>query len=173
MRDCVIRRMTVEDIDAVVAIEDATFAHPWNTEAFQQELTRNVAARYLVAEKDGEVIGYAGAWIILDESHITNIAVAEQHRGHGYGRLLTESLLAYLSNLGAAYATLEVRRSNSRAQTLYGSLGFVGVGWRKKYYEDNGEDALLMVCEHMPPADPDFEEPETLHTADPGTQSAE
>ena len=160
--ECLIRRMTMADIDAVAAIEAATFAMPWSREAFLQELTRNVAARYLVAEADGQVVGYAGAWIILDESHITNIAIAEAYRGQGYGRKLTEGLMQYLSNLGAAYATLEVRRSNERAQNLYKSLGFVGVGWRKRYYEDNREDALLMVCDHMPPADPDFSEPETV-----------
>ncbi len=159
---CVIRRMTLEDLDAVVAIEAATFAMPWSKDSFYQELTRNVAARYLVAEVNGTVIGYAGAWIILDESHITNIAILEGYRGHGYGRKLTEGLMQYLSNLGAAYATLEVRRSNERAQNLYKSLGYVAVGWRKRYYEDNQEDALLMVCEHMPPADPDFTEAETV-----------
>ncbi len=159
---CVIRRMTLEDLDAVVAIEAATFAMPWSKDSFYQELTRNVAARYLVAEVNGTVIGYAGAWIILDESHITNIAILEGYRGHGYGRKLTEGLMQYLSNLGAAYATLEVRRSNERAQNLYKSLGYVAVGWRKRYYEDNQEDALLMVCEHMPPADPDFTEEETV-----------
>ena len=160
--ECIIRRMTLADVDQVVAIEAATFAMPWSKESFQQELTRNVAARYLVAELDGKVIGYAGAWVILDESHITNIAISEAYRGHGYGRKLTEALMQYLSNLGAAYATLEVRRSNERAQNLYKSLGYVGVGWRKRYYEDNREDALLMVCEHMPRAQEDFIEPETV-----------
>ena len=143
---------------AVCAIENATFAMPWSRESFLQELERNVAARYLVAEKDGRVIGYAGAWIILDESHITNIAITPEERGQGVGRKLTEALMQYLSNLGAAYATLEVRVSNERAQHLYKSLGFVSVGKRKRYYEDNGEDAWLMVCENMPDADPDFEE---------------
>ena len=160
--DCIIRRMTENDVDAVADIERATFPTPWSRDSFLQEITRNVAARYLVAEKNGVVIGYAGAWVILDESHITNIAIAERERGFGYGRQLTEALMQYLSNLGAAYATLEVRRSNERAQHLYKSLGFIGLGWRKRYYEDNGEDALLMVCDHMPDADPDFTEAETV-----------
>ena len=161
--DCMIRRMTLNDLDAVAAIEEATFPTPWSRDSFRQELERNVAARYLVAEKDGQVIGYAGAWIILDESHITNIAIEESRRGLGYGRALTTALMQYLSNLGAAYATLEVRRSNLRAQNLYKSLGFVELGVRKRYYEDNREDALIMVCDHMPAADPDFEETETVH----------
>ncbi len=155
-----IRRMRMEDVDAVAAIEQATFARPWSRESFRQEIERNRAARYLVAEKDGNVIGYAGAWIIIDESHITNIAVAEDEQGKGVGRKLTEALMQYISNLGAAYATLEVRVSNERAQNLYKSLGFVSVGKRKRYYEDNGEDAFLMVCEHMPDIEEDFEDSE-------------
>ena len=117
-----------------------------------------MAARYLVAETDGQVVGYAGAWVILDESHITNIAVKETYRGRGIGKLLTRALLQYLSNLGASYATLEVRVSNERAQSLYKGLGFVSVGKRKRYYEDNQEDAYLMVCEHMPEVEADFSE---------------
>ena len=158
----VIRRMRADDLDAVAAIEAATFARPWSRQSFQQELERNVAARYLVAEKNGQVVGYAGAWIILDESHITNIAITEAERGKGIGRKLTEALMQYLSNLGASYATLEVRVSNERAQHLYKSLGFVSVGKRKRYYEDNNEDAFLMVCQNMPDADPDFEEERTV-----------
>ena len=157
-----IRRMTEADVDGVAAVEAATFPTPWSRDAFASEM-KNVAARYLVAEKDGRVIGYAGAWIILDESHITNIAVLKEAREQGVGRALTHGLLQYLSNLGAAYATLEVRKSNEVAQNLYKSLGFIKLGVRKRYYEDNGEDALIMVCDHMPEADPDFEEMETLH----------
>lgn len=159
--DFLIRRMTLEDVDAVASIEAATFPTPWSRDAFVSEMN-NVAARYLVAEAAGEVVGFAGAWIVLDESHITNIAVLAGHRGQGIGRMLTTGLLQYLSNLGAAYATLEVRRSNLIAQGLYESLGFVRLGVRKKYYEDNREDALIMVCDHLPPPDPDFEEPETV-----------
>ena len=162
MSEALIRRMELKDLDTVAAIEAATFARPWSRASFEQELTRNVAARYLVAELEGQVVGYAGAWIILDESHVTNIAIEETFRGRGIGKQLTAGLMQYLSNLGAAYATLEVRVSNERAQNLYRSLGFVSIGKRKKYYEDNNEDAFLMVCDHMPPADPDFTEPETV-----------
>lgn len=157
-----IRRMTLEDVPAVAAVEAATFPTPWSEDAFRQELTSNAVARYLVAVVDGKVIGFAGAWVILDESHITNIAILDGYRGKGYGRALTAALMQYLSNLGAAYATLEVRKSNLTAQNLYVSLGFIKLGVRKRYYEDNNEDALLMVCDHMPEADPDFEEAETV-----------
>ncbi len=163
LNECNIRRMTIADLDAVVAIEQATFPTPWSKDSFRQEIERNVAARYLVAEKDGRVIGYGGAWVILDESHITNIAIAEEERGKGYGRVLTQALMQYIANLGAEYATLEVRKSNIRAQNLYKSLGFIQLGVRKRYYEDNQEDALLMVCDHMPEIETDFEEEETVH----------
>ena len=158
----IIRRMTMADVDGVAAVEAATFPTPWSRDAFASEM-KNAAARYLVAEKDGKIIGYAGAWIIIDESHITNIAVLSDCRGQGIGRALTAGLMQYLSNLGAAYATLEVRKSNTVAQNLYVSLGFIKLGVRKRYYEDNGEDALIMVCDHMPDAEPDFEEDETVH----------
>ena len=161
MSETVIRRMTADDVDSVYAIEAATFARPWSRQDFVKEMTVNACARYLVAEIDGNVIGYAGAWIVLDEAHITNIAVAKEWRGMGIGRLLTANLMQYASNLGVVYATLEVRRSNEPAKKLYQSLGFEYVGVRKRYYEDNGEDALLYCCQHMPEADPDFAEPET------------
>ena len=151
---CLIRRMTMADVDGVAAVEAATFPTPWSRDAFVSEM-KNVAARYLVAEVDGKVVGFGGAWVILDESHITNIAILKKYRGLGMGRALTQALLQYLSNLGAAYATLEVRKSNEVAQSLYVSLGFVKLGVRKRYYEDNQEDALLMGLDHLPEAHPE------------------
>lgn len=162
MSDTVIRRMTLADVDGVHAIEEATFPRPWTREDFVKEMTQNACARYLVAEQAREIVGFAGAWIVLDEAHITNIAVARARRGQGVGKALTRGLLQYAANLGVVYATLEVRRSNGVAQGLYKGLGFVYVGLRKRYYEDNGEDAFIFCCDHMPAADPDFEEEETV-----------
>lgn len=162
MSDTVIRRMTLADVEGVHAIEEATFPRPWTREDFVKEMTQNACARYLVAEQAGEIVGFAGAWIVLDEAHITNIAVARARRGQGVGKALTRGLLQYAANLGVVYATLEVRRSNGVAQGLYKGLGFVYVGLRKRYYEDNGEDAFIFCCDHMPAADPDFEEEETV-----------
>ena len=162
MSETMIRRMTLADVDGVHAIEEATFPRPWTREDFVKEMTQNACARYLVAEQAGEIVGFAGAWIVLDEAHVTNIAVAADCRRQGVGRAVTQALVQYAANLGVQYMTLEVRRSNEAAQQLYKQLGFVSVGVRKRYYADNGEDAYLMVLEHMPPADPDFEEPETV-----------
>lgn len=163
MAEFILRRMTVADVPAVAAIEQATFPIPWSEKSFYDEMTTNKCARYLVVADENDVpVGFAGVWVVIDEGHITNIAVQQELRGKGLGRLLTEGLKQYAANLGVVYMTLEVRRSNVVAQNLYKSLGFIQVGVRKKYYEDNGEDALFMVCDKMPPADEDFEEEETV-----------
>ena len=140
----IIRRMTMADVEGVAAVEAATFPTPWSRDAFESEM-KNVAARYLVAEKAGRVIGYAGAWVILDESHITNIAIMENQRGYGYGRVLTQALMQYLANLGAAYATLEVRKSNEVAQNLYKSLGFIKLGSRVDLYLPLGTEVKVKM----------------------------
>ena len=158
MCDYAIRRMTLADVPAVHAIELATFAQPWSMQSFTEEMERNKCARYLVAERDGRVLAYAGVWCIFEEGHITNVAVLQSERGQGVGEALTRALMQYAANLGVQYLTLEVRRGNLVAQGLYKKLGFVELGVRKRYYEDNGEDALLMLCEHMPPVQEDFEE---------------
>ena len=159
-----IRRMTLSDVDAVHAIETATFRTPWSRADFEHEMMKNPCARYLVAEAEEQVAAFAGAHIILDEGHITNIAVLEPFRGRGIGRKITEALLQYASNLGASYLTLEVREHNEKAQALYRSLGFIKVGVRKKYYDDTGEDGWIMVCDKLPPAEEDFTEEETVFT---------
>ncbi len=162
MADTIIRRMDEADVEAVHAIESASFPTPWTRAMFLSELRENKVARYLVIQTAGEIVGFAGVHIILDEGHITNIAVAPAYRGLGYGRLITLALLQYASNLGVSYLTLEVRKSNDKAKSLYASLGFTQVGLRKKYYPDTCEDALLMVCADLPAAQEDFEEPETV-----------
>ena len=153
-----IRRMTLADVDRVHAIEAATFPTPWSRQSFTDEMERNACARYLVAEEDGTIVGYAGAWMIFEEGHVTNIAVDQAYRGRGIGRALLAALMQYAANLGVAYLTLEVRRSNLVAQRLYERFGFVRLSVRKQYYEDNGEDALLLVCDHLPPVQEDFTE---------------
>ena len=143
MPEITIRRMTMDDVDGVYAVEIGTFVDAWSRDAFVSDM-KNPVARYLVAEQDGKIIGYAGAWVILDESHITNIAVDEPFRGRGVGTEVTRALMQYAANLGVQYLTLEVRRSNLVAQKMYQSLGFLKLGLRKRYYEDNGEDAIIM-----------------------------
>ncbi len=158
MKDIQIRRMALQDVPQVHGLEVATFAEPWSAQSFADEMEKNPCARYLVAEAAGEVVAYAGAWLVFEEGHITNIAVKETARGQGIGERLTRALMQYAANLGVQYMTLEVRKSNFAAQSLYRKLGFAQLGVRKRYYEDNGEDALLMVCECMPPVEDDFRE---------------
>lgn len=157
-----IRRMRADDAQAAALLEAATFARPWTLKDFLYEMLENPVARYLLAENDGQMLGFAGVHIILDEGHITNIAVAEAARGQGIGKALTSALMQYAANLGVAYLTLEVRASNEKAIGLYKTLGFVKVGIRAKYYDDNQEDAWLMVCDRLPDAQADFLEPETF-----------
>lgn len=152
------RRMTLADVPQVHAIEEKTFPTPWSYQSFVDEMTTNKCARYVVAEEDGRVIAYAGAWLVFDEGHITNIAVEQSARGRGVGTAVTRALMQYASNMGVSYMTLEVRRSNLAAQRMYRALGFIELGVRKRYYEDNGEDAYLMVCQDMPEVEPDFSE---------------
>lgn len=157
----VYRRMTLEDVPQVHEIELKTFHTPWSYQSFVDEMTTNKCARYIVAEENGRILAYAGAWLIFEEGHITNIAVEASQRGRGIGAGVTRALLQYAANMGVQYMTLEVRRSNVIAQSLYKKVGFIEVGVRKRYYEDNGEDAYLYVCQNMPDIQEDFEEPET------------
>ena len=150
MSDILIRRMTLRDVDGVFAVEQASFPKPWRREDFVKEMTANTCARYLVAEREERIIGFAGAWIVLDEAHITNIAVLPAYRGQGTGKALTSGLLQYAANLGVVFATLEVRRSNLAAQKLYESEGFVRAGVKRGYYQDSGEDACVYVNQDLP-----------------------
>ena len=146
--------MTAADVDAVCAIEEATFARPWSRVSIENELT-NSCARYVVLRRSGETVGYAGMWLVIDEAHVTNVAIRKDLRGQGLGEKLTRALIQLAADSGMIWMTLEVRRSNAAAQGLYRKLGFVDVGWRKRYYEDNGEDALLMGLEHLPEGHPE------------------
>lgn len=156
------RRMRLSDAPGAAQLEAASFARPWTLKDFEYEMTQNPVARYLVAEADGRLLGFAGAHIILDEGHVTNVVVAQASRGLGIGRNLMHLLMQYAANLGARYLTLEVRVGNEPAIALYRSLGFIKVYVRAKYYEDNQEDALLMVCDRLPPPELGFTEEETV-----------
>ncbi|WP_041056409.1 ribosomal protein S18-alanine N-acetyltransferase [Jeotgalibacillus campisalis] len=141
------RWMTMADIDAVVAVEEECFSVPWKRVAFENELTVNQFAKYLLLLNEGEVIGYCGLWLIMDEAHITNIAVLPRLRGQKLGKKLMKKVLEFAKDAGARTVTLEVRVSNDIARSLYQNLGFLEGGIRKNYYSDNQEDALVMWVE--------------------------
>jgi ribosomal-protein-alanine N-acetyltransferase len=141
-----IRPLTPFDASAMAGMEKVCFSLPWSLESVKGELN-NPIARYFGAFINGELSAYAGIQIVLDEGHITNIAVAPQHRRKGIAdRLLAELLLLAIER-GLAFVTLEVREGNVHARSLYKKHGFVVVGLRKGYYDLPTEDAVLMTKE--------------------------
>ncbi|MCM3603356.1 ribosomal protein S18-alanine N-acetyltransferase [Robertmurraya korlensis] len=140
----VFRYMKEEDIDQILKIEELSFATPWTRQSFENELNLNQFAVYLVLEKEGKIVGYCGMWLIVDEAHITNIAVLPEFRGQKLGEAILRMIMEVAKKRGAKTMTLEVRVSNTVAQSLYRKLGFMNGGIRKNYYTDNYEDALVM-----------------------------
>ncbi len=139
-----LKAMTVRDIPDVQIIERSSFPTPWSFQAFVSELEENENAHYLVARISGRVVGYIGLWIIIDEGHITNVAVDPGYRSRGIGRLLLEAIASFAYKRGVRKMTLEVRVSNTRAQALYEKIGYRSYGIRKGYYRDSNEDAIIM-----------------------------
>ncbi len=141
-----IRRASFDDLDSLAMIESSAFTTPWSKAALGVELSINDTARYFVAEKEDKIVGYGGMWVIVDEAHITNLAVLSEYRGQGIGKKLISTLLEQAVFENCRAATLEVRVSNIIARRLYESMGFAPVGIRPKYYSDTSEDALIMWC---------------------------
>ncbi len=139
-----VREMLESDIDRVLEIEKESFSPPWSREAFLLELTKNILAKYIVVEVDGKVVGYGGIWLILDEGHITNIAIDKEYRGLGLGDKLLEGLIQLCIDRDIKVITLEVRKSNEVAKELYKKHGFKECGIRPGYYTNNNEDAIIM-----------------------------
>ncbi len=142
-----LRPMKKEDISQVVEIEKQAFPTPWSSYAFSCELADNDFAYYLIVtteESPAEVLGYGGMWIILDEVHITNIAIAPTSRGKRLGEFLLRGMFSLAMQKKALRMTLEVRASNHIAQKLYTKMGFTAAGVRPGYYADTNEDALIM-----------------------------
>ncbi|TEB11473.1 ribosomal protein S18-alanine N-acetyltransferase [Pelotomaculum propionicicum] len=141
--------MRLEHLSQVEEIEVVSFPTPWSHKAFAYEITQNSFAHYIVAVAGGEVIGYGGMWFILDEAHITNVAVRRDWRMKGVGRALMLEILRRAILMGINSMTLEVRPSNTAARNLYTSLGFIEKGRRKRYYTDTNEDAIIMWKEGL------------------------
>lgn len=142
--DILVRNMREEDIDEVLEIERTSFTTPWSKEAFTLEITKNMLAKYVVAEIEGKVVGYGGIWLIIDEGHVTNIAVHEKYRGLGVGNKIMEGLIDICRDRNIVAMTLEVRKTNEVAKSLYDKYGFKEYGIRPGYYSDNNEDAIIM-----------------------------
>jgi len=145
----VVERMRIGDVSAVIEIERLSFSSPWPAYAFEQELTTNRLAHYVVARSDDRVVGFAGIWLMADEAHVTTFGVHPDHRRRGVGRRLLLRLAEMAIELDTARITLEVRVSNEAAQALYRSFGFRVAGRRIAYYSDDGEDALVMTTPEL------------------------
>ncbi len=145
----IIRKMTLDDLEQVVAIDQVSFSLPWPARSFQFELTDNPASRCWVADLDGRVVGVVVAWLIVDEIHIATIAAHPDFRKQSIGKNLLLHTLRSAKEEGAVKSFLEVRESNIVAINMYRSFGFVEDGRRADYYKDNGEDAVLMTLETL------------------------
>lgn len=150
MADIVIRPMRISDARPMATIERQCFSTPWPAQFFREELENNVCARYLVAARGREIIGYGGIWMMVGHCHLTNLAVVPAERRRGLARQILGALMALaFDEVEIRSMSLEVRRSNAAAQNLYLSMGFTVNHVMVRYYEDNGEDALLMTCDDI------------------------
>lgn len=142
----VIERITEsEDLDAVAALEAATFTNPWTREMLERELRQSDVARvYVLRLPNHRVAAFCACWVVYDEVHINTLAVDPALRRQGLATLLLRRLLDEAAKEGATGAFLEVRRSNDIAQRLYESLGFAVTGTRRNYYTQPEEDALIL-----------------------------
>ncbi len=139
-----------EDLDGVLAVEDASFTNPWTREMYQWELKNPERCRiYVVRSPSQPVVGFCSFWLIFDEMHINNVAVLPPYRGRGVGALLLTHVMTEAARAGARRATLEVRASNLPAQRLYEKYGFRPAGIRRRYYSDNNEDAIIMWTDRL------------------------
>ncbi len=180
-----IDRMSMEDVPEVVAVDRRCFTTAWPASAYRREVTHPEKNLYIVLRRIGEgpltmpdpkngfltnilpflkddhgssqepIIGYAGLWIVSDEAHVTTIGVLPELRGQGLGELLLITLIEHAREKRARWLTLEARVSNSVAHALYRKYTFKDAGYRRRYYSDDGEDALVMWSDRIDT--PEFE----------------
>lgn len=139
-----ILEMKEEHIDEVLAVEEICFHIPWTRADFQREINENKMAIYRVAVVNGKIVGYAGMWHVVNEGQITNVAVLPEYRRYGIGNAIMEEFIKIAQNYEMIGITLEVKISNLPAQKLYTKFGFKPEGFRKNYYKDTNEDAIIM-----------------------------
>lgn len=143
-----IRPMRRGDLQEVLDLEKECFPHPWTRGMLEEELRRDNGA-FLVAHLDSQLSGYAGVIYILEEGHVTNLAVRVSERRQGVAARLLLRLIEESAGRGIRFLTLEVRRSNHPAIRLYEKFGFTAIGERRRYYLDDDEDALIMWTEDI------------------------
>lgn len=145
-----IEKMHLYHLDDVMEIETLNYGeHHWSRDSFVNEID-NAISEYLVAvNENGKSIGYIGIWKIMDEAHVTNLAVHPDFQRQGIARFLITKALDICYSEKIKFITLEVRVSNEKAKKLYEKFGFKSLGVRKKYYQDNNEDAIIMWTENI------------------------
>ena len=136
------RLMESRDVLGVFKVDQACFSHNWTQDSYEAE-TKNILSNYIVAEVDGEIIGFGGFWQVIDEAHITNIAVMADYRQTGVGQNIINAMLAQALAKGCVAMTLEVRGDNQPAINFYLKNQFTREGRRKDYY-GTGMDAIIM-----------------------------
>src|SRR5471032_317416 len=139
-----VSEMNAADIERVLEIEVLSFSSSWPKDAFANEVRENKLAHYFVGRLDGRIVAYGGIWVILEDSHVTTIAVHPDVRGQRLGEEVLVHLLDEAIERDASWITLEVRETNDVAQKLYRKYGFTVVSTRRGYYSDNNESALVM-----------------------------
>ena len=145
-----ISRMMTADVDDVIAIEEKAYGeHHWSKDSFLSEINNELARYYCARDENNNLVGYAGCWQILEEAHITNIAVSPDMRRKHIGETLLCSIIEDCYKNMVKYITLEVRVSNKAAIGLYEKYGFKSFGKRIGYYQNNNEDALIMWTENI------------------------
>ncbi len=152
LQTVVVRFMTMNDVPAVMDVDSLSLPTPWAKRSFQYELTENPASCLLLAEQQGEnsqIVGFVGFWMLVDEAHISTLAVHPVHRQKGIGSQLLLEAIRQGNAMGARLVTLEVRLSNQSAINLYHKHGFEVVGRKVHYYMDNQEDAILMTLRDL------------------------
>jgi len=142
--ELVVSAMALEDVAEVIRIEALCFPSTWPQNAFYNEIRENKLAHYFVGRIGDRIAVYGGIWVILEDSHITTLAVHPALQGRKYGEFMLLHLLDEAIARGASWITLEVRESNVVAQNLYRKYGFTVVSSRRGYYSDNSENALVM-----------------------------
>ena len=144
MAQLIIRQAEERDILAIEGLEQVCFTDPWSYESLEHDILNNKLSFYIVAEVEGVVCGYVGIWNIVDEGHITNVAVSPDYRRKHIASNMLDVLIASCQEAGVERFTLEVRAGNEPAKALYAGKGFKEISVRKGYYQDNGEDAIIM-----------------------------
>ena len=150
MEEFEIQKMTHKNLDNILEIEELCYGpHHWSRESFLTELNNKISSYYVVVNNENRCIGYSGLWKIVDEAHITNLCVHPKYQNKKIAHKLLLNIIEECYREKIKFITLEVRISNKRAIHLYKKFGFKSLGVRKKYYQDNNEDALIMWSENI------------------------